>query len=45
MATLIKQKEQVEEMRERKEVAMKELEGISWSDKLLEQRAQECNHS
>jgi hypothetical protein len=45
VATLTKQKDQVEEMRMRKEVAMRELEGITWSDKLLEQRALESNCS
>jgi hypothetical protein len=36
---LTKQKEQVEILQERKELAMKELEGIAWSDQLLEQKA------
>jgi hypothetical protein len=39
VATLTKQKEQVEELQERKSLAMKELEGITWSDQLLERKA------
>jgi hypothetical protein len=38
VATLTKQKELVEEMQERKQIAMWELDGIAWSDELLAQR-------
>lgn len=41
VATLTAQKEQVEEMQRRKVSAMRELEGIAWSDKILEERADE----
>jgi len=38
VATLTRQKEQVEEMQERKHLAMRELDGIAWSDELLARR-------
>ena len=41
VATLTAQKEQVEEMQLRKVSAKRELEGITWSDKILEERADE----
>jgi hypothetical protein len=41
VATLTAQKEQVEEMQRRKVSATRELEGIAWSDKILEERADE----
>ena len=41
VATLVKQKERVEEMQRRKQLAMRELEGIKWSDKILEERVEE----
>jgi hypothetical protein len=41
VATLTAQKEQVEEMQRRKVSAKRELEGIAWSDQILEERANE----
>jgi hypothetical protein len=38
---LIKQKEKVEQMQLRKLAAKRELEGIEWSGKLLEERTEE----
>jgi 5'-3' exonuclease len=42
VATLTKQKELVEEMQERKQIAMRELDGIAWSDELLARRLGDC---
>ena len=41
VATLVAQKEKVEEMQRRKQLALRELDGIQWSDKILEERAEE----
>ena len=41
VATLVKQKERVDQMQRRKQLAMRELEGINWSDKILEERVEE----
>lgn len=38
VATLARQKDQVEEMQERKQIATRELDGIAWSDELLARR-------
>lgn len=38
VATLTRQKEQVEEMQERKQIATRELDAIAWSDELLARR-------
>ena len=35
MATLTKQKEKVEDMQERKQIATKELDAIVWSNEIL----------
>jgi hypothetical protein len=42
VATLTKQKELVEDMQERKQIAMRELDGIAWSDELLARRLEDC---
>jgi hypothetical protein len=42
VGTLTRQKDQVEEMRERRQAAMKEIEGIKWSDEVLARRIQSC---
>jgi len=42
VATLMTQKELVEEMHERKQIAMTELDGIAWSDELLARRLEDC---
>ena len=39
VATLVKQKDGVEELQKRKSCAIRELEGIAWSDRVLEERA------
>jgi len=41
VATLTRQKEQVEEMQRQRVTAQKELDGIAWSDAILEERTQE----
>jgi len=45
VATLTRQKDQVEEMQNRKRAAMKEIEGIKWSDEILAVRIQECQEN
>jgi hypothetical protein len=42
VATLTKQKELVEDMHERKQIALREVDGIAWSDKLLARRLENC---
>lgn len=42
VGTLTRQKNQVEEMRERRQAAVKEIEGIKWSDDVLARRIQSC---
>jgi hypothetical protein len=41
VATLVRQKECVEGIQRRKQCAIRELEGIQWSDKVLEEQAGE----
>jgi len=41
VATLTRQKEQVEEMQRQRVTAQKELDGIAWSDAILEERTKE----
>jgi len=41
IATLMKQKEKVEVMQERKKAAIQQLEGITWTDSVLEGREDE----
>jgi hypothetical protein len=43
VATLTKQKELVEDMHERKQIAMREVDGIAWSDGLLARKLEDCN--
>jgi hypothetical protein len=42
VATLAKQKELVEDMHERKQIALREVDGIAWSDELLARRLEDC---
>jgi len=42
VATLTKQKEVVEDMHERKQIAMREVDEIAWSDELLARRLEDC---
>lgn len=41
VATLVQQKEVVERLQEQKLAALKALEGISWSDRVLESKEKE----
>jgi hypothetical protein len=41
IATLMKQKQNVEVMQERKKAALQQLEGIAWTDSVLEGREDE----
>ena len=45
VATLTTQKDQVEEMQQRKKAAVKEIEGIKWSDEILATRIQDCQEN
>jgi hypothetical protein len=45
VATLTRQKDKVEVMQERKKAAMKQLEGISWTDRILEDRKLELDEA
>ena len=41
VATLVKQKEVVDELEELKRVALRELEGLRWSDRVLEEQGRQ----
>ena len=43
VATLVKQKEIVDRLQEQKLAALRALEGISWSDRVLESREKESS--
>ena len=45
MATLVAQKEKVEEMQRRRQIALRELEGIQWSEQILEERIEEFRYT